>query len=203
MKQKLIGLVAAYIFKILRLTYRYELIFKKESDKDLFKRLIHTKKPDINNNAVIAFFHQDELCMLPYFMHKKISILVSLSKDGQIMTEATTRMGYIPVRGSSSRGAVAGLIASIKKVKDGYSNAIAVDGPKGPIYKVKDGVVAISKKTQRPIIPLRSYPSKAKTFENAWNKAKLAYPFSKIEIIVGEIKMYEKEDLEIMLQSLN
>lgn len=202
MKQKILGSIASLLFKLLKFTYKYELIFKKDSDKDLFNSIINTKKPDINTNAVIAFFHQDELCMLPYFINKDISILVSLSKDGQIMTEATQRMGFIPVRGSSSRGAVAGLIASIKKVREGYSNAIAVDGPKGPIYKVKDGVIAISDKTNRPIIPLRGYPNKAKIFDKAWNKARLAYPFSKIQIRVGEIKSYTKEELELALQSL-
>jgi len=202
MKQKLLGFLAAIIFKILKLTYRYELSFKNDSDKELFFAFINSKKPDINTNCVFAFFHQDELCLLPYFMNKKISLLVSLSKDGQIMAEATKRMGCIPVRGSSSRGAVAGLIASIKKVREGYSNAIAVDGPRGPIYKVKEGVIAISDKTQRPIVPLRAHPSKAKVFEKAWNKARLAYPFSKIVISIGNIQNYSSDQLETEILSL-
>ena len=203
MKQKILGTLAAIIFKILKLTYRYELNFKNDTDKKLFFAFINSKKPDINTNCVFAFFHQDELCLLPYFMNKKISLLVSLSKDGQIMAEATRRMGCIPVRGSSSRGAVAGLIASIKKVKEGYSNAIAVDGPRGPIYKVKEGVIAISDKTNRPIVPLRAHPKKAKIFDKAWNKARLAYPFSKIMISIGPIQSYNKDELEATLNKLS
>lgn len=203
MKQKILGFIATIIFKILKLTYRYELSFINETDKKLFFTFINSKKPDINTNCVFAFFHQDELCLLPYFMNKKISLLVSLSKDGQIMAEATKRMGCIPVRGSSSRGAVAGLIACIKKVKEGYSNAIAVDGPRGPIYEVKEGVIAISDKTQRPIVPLRAHPKRAKIFDKAWNKARLAYPFSKIEISIGPIQKYSREELEITLGSLS
>lgn len=202
MKQKILGFIASILFKLLKLSYRYEISFANPQNEKLFHSIVQDPKPDFKTNAILAFFHQDELCMLPYFINKKISILVSLSKDGQIMTEATKRMGFIPVRGSSSRGAVSGLIASIKKVREGYTNAIAVDGPKGPIYKVKEGAVAISNKTQRPIIPLRSYPSKAKTFHKAWNQAQLAYPFSTIRICVGDIKFYSNEELEQTLQSL-
>lgn len=202
MKEKLLGLLSATIFRILGLSYRYNLVFKNDEDKSLYKRLIHNKKPDIHTNCVIAFFHQDEFCLLPHYVNKNFALMVSKSKDGEIMSTAMKVMGHIPVRGSSSKGAVAALLACIKKVREGYSTAVAVDGPRGPIYRVKDGVIAISKKLNRPIIPMRAKPYNAWHFEKAWNKARVAKPFSKIDIIIGDIKMYEKNELETKLNSL-
>ena len=80
--------------------------------------------------------------------------------------------------------------------------ALAVDGPRGPIYKVKEGICAISKKTNTPIIPLCAKPKNVKIFEKSWNKAKLALPFTKIEIHFGEFKVYSTEELEMELIQL-
>ncbi|MCT4642386.1 MAG: DUF374 domain-containing protein [Bacteriovoracaceae bacterium] len=202
MKQKIIGIIAGLIFWAYKFTLRFDLQFENEGDRPLLKKMLKTKKPDHDSKYILAFFHQDELCMLPFFIGKQLSMLVSHSKDGEIMATALKTQGHTPVRGSSSKGAVAGLIACIRKVKEGYPNAMAVDGPRGPIYKVKDGVIAISNKTNTPILPMRAHPVKAKIFEKSWNKAKLPMPFSKVVLKVGAIKSYEKEELENCLINL-
>ena len=131
-----------------------------------------------------------------------MAVLVSLSKDGEIMKGVVEKLGLSTVRGSSSKGAARGLLAAIKKVKEGYHFAIAVDGPRGPIYKVKEGLPAISRKTEVPILPARAYPSRAKIFEKSWNKAKLPMPFSTIEIRFGKMEIYDGAELEKQLLAL-
>ena len=118
------------------------------------------------------------------------------------MTNAIESLGIHTVRGSSSRGAVAGLIAAIRKVKEGYNFALAVDGPKGPIYEVKEGICAIQTKSQFPIAPIRAHVDRAFIFEKAWNKAKLPKPFAKIIIVVGPITDYNTSSLQTSLRSL-
>lgn len=118
------------------------------------------------------------------------------------MKGLSENLGFTTVRGSSSKGAARGLLAAIKKVKEGYHFAIAVDGPRGPIYKVKEGLPAISRKTEVPILPARAYPSRAKIFEKSWNKAKFPMPFSTIEIRYGEFGIYDSKTLESKLNEL-
>jgi len=185
------------------MTIRYKLEFKNEEDKILFSKYLQTKKPNFENSFLLAFFHQDELALIPYFKHTGFAVLVSLSKDGEIMSQASTHLGYLPVRGSSSRGAVAGLIASIKKVKEGYNFAFAVDGPRGPIFKVKEGICAVSKKTNRPILPVRAHISNQYIFEKSWNKAKLPKPFTTITLKFGSFSYYQSQELEEALLELN
>lgn len=202
MKIKLLGIIASIFLRVLRLTYRYKLVFPNDEVKRQYFDYIDAKKPDFSRSFLLAFFHQDELCLVPYYKHTGFSVLVSLSKDGEIMTQASTLLGYKPVRGSSSRGAVAGLIAAIRKVKEGWNFAFAVDGPRGPIYKVKEGICAVSKKTGRPILPVRCHAPQAFIFEKSWNKAKLPKPFSTITLKFGEFKVYDSESLEQSLLQL-
>jgi len=111
-------------------------------------------------------------------------------------------MGYQTVRGSSHRGGIAGLLAGMKKVLDGHKMTIAVDGPKGPIYKVKEGITAVSQKSKRPIVPIKAYPKWKFIFKKSWNQATLPLPFTKIVIKVGKIAFYTTPELEQKMRSL-
>lgn len=198
MKNKILIFLATFIIKFIRWSCRYKLRFVNEEAKlDFYQSVIENEK-----QVLLGFFHQDELCMMPYFQKRNFAVLVSLSKDGEIMKGIAEKLGVAVVRGSSSKGAARGLLAAIKKVREGYHFAIAVDGPRGPIYKVKEGLPAISNKTQVPILPARAYPSKAKIFEKSWNKAKFPLPFSTIELRFGEVKVYSTQELEQRLLTL-
>ena len=187
------GLLAGFLYKTYASTYRYEVQFEDEADKKIFF---------FGKNLIYACFHQDDLNCLPYFANRGICILISKSKDGQILASAVEHMGYKTVRGSSHRGGVAGLLALIKSVAEGNSITIAVDGPKGPIYKVKEGITAVSDKTKIPIIPVRAFPQHKYVFEKSWNKATLPIPFTKIVLVVGKIDFYSTIGLEQKMLSL-
>ncbi len=199
--QKIAGLLAGFLYKIYSSTFRYELHFEDPTDKKIFFEDLATKDPH-SGNLIYACFHQDDLSCLPYFSNLNICILISQSKDGQILASAVEYMGYTTVRGSSHRGAVAGLFAGMKKVSEGHKMTIAVDGPKGPIYKVKEGITALAIKAKRPIVPVRGIPEKKFVFVKSWNKATLPMPFTRIHLYLGKIKSYSTEELEIKMKSL-
>lgn len=202
MKQKILGLIAYIILRTLGMTFRYRLHFPSAQEEEVFKTRYKHKSPNDSLKYLIAIFHQDELCIMNFFRNKNISVLISISKDGEIMHTAGSLLGYKPVRGSSSKKAVSGLIAAIKKVKLGYTMAFAVDGPRGPIYKVKNGITAIADKTQTPIYPVRATASRQKIFDKSWNKAKFPLPFATIDLYFGPAKIYTTEELEEVLLNL-
>lgn len=202
MRQRILGFIAYLIIRLIGLTLRYHLHFKSEKGNKFFTKCFDERKPTQDSRYLLAFFHQDELCLLNFFRNRNMSVLISISQDGEIMNNAARLLGYKPVRGSSSRRAVAGLIAGIKKVKEGYKMAFAVDGPKGPIYKVKDGICAVSRKTQVKIIPARAEASSQFVFKRSWNKAKFPMPFSRVDIYFGNSKVYNSIELEEELLGL-
>lgn len=201
--QQLAGLLAGFLYKIYSSTYRYQIQFEDEADKKIFYRDFGVRGPNPDNNLIYACFHQDDLTCLPYWGGQNITILISQSKDGQILASASQYLGYVTVRGSSHRGGVAGLLAGMRKVQEGYSMTIAVDGPKGPIYKVKEGITAVSDKSKRPIVPVRGYPKWKFVFKKSWNKATLPFPFTKIVLKIGKIDFYTTQGLEEKMKSLS
>ena len=128
--------------------------------------------------------------------------MVSLSKDGRILATALRIFGYKVISGSSSRRSIAVFIEALKKLKRGASFAIAVDGPRGPIFEAKEGVIKLSEKSQRQIYPLRAFPEKYFMFKKAWNKPRLPLPFSKIFIVCGKPGFYSREELSKEINSI-
>jgi lysophospholipid acyltransferase (LPLAT)-like uncharacterized protein len=70
-----------------------------------------------------------------------------------------------------------------------------VDGPRGPIYKVKPGIFEISRLTKAPIYFGGVFCDRAWHFPKAWNKTFLPKPFATVDIIwVGPFGPYGKDD---------
>jgi lysophospholipid acyltransferase (LPLAT)-like uncharacterized protein len=199
MREKILGFIAFLLIRFIGMTLRYRLHFSSSEAEVFFRRCYKDRRPSIETKYLLAFFHQDELCLLNFFRNRNMSVLISISKDGQIMNNAAGWLGYKPVRGSSSRKAVSGLIAGIKKVRSGYKMAFAVDGPRGPIYKVKEGICAVAAKTDTKIVPIRARSSRELVFEKSWNKAKFPLPFSKIDLYISDAKIYNSDELEATL----
>ena len=112
--------------------------------------------------------------------------MVSTSKDGELMARVIHLMGARTSRGSSTRGGVSALKGIIRLTKEGWSPSVAVDGPKGPIYKAKPGIFEISKLIQAEIIPVAAACDHKFTFEKAWNKTFLPLPFARIVVVWGD-----------------
>ena len=134
---------------------------------------------------IIAHWHGDELGILHLLKRYNVSCIISTSKDGDLMNKAVQLLGAETTRGSSTRGGASALKGIIRLIQKGRRPSVAVDGPKGPIYKVKPGVFQISRLGQIPIIPISFYASHSFTFEKSWNKSKLPLPFAKVTICFG------------------
>src|SRR4051812_27837512 len=73
-------------------------------------RVKHVNPPAANLGArIYGHFHGDELFLISAFSNKDLGVMVSLSKDGEIQAKLLGRLGYVVVRGSSSRGGAGGL----------------------------------------------------------------------------------------------
>jgi lysophospholipid acyltransferase (LPLAT)-like uncharacterized protein len=201
MKEKLLGLIAGILYRIYSKTFCYELHFNSEESRKLILNDLAIFGPS-KNSFLYAFFHQDELSFLRFMAKKDLVGLVSPSKDGQIMTAVMHYLGYQTTSGSSNKKPVQGFIQSLKKIKDGYKFGIAVDGPKGPIFEVKEGIIKLSEKSGKKIVGMRAYPVNYFLFHKSWNQAKLPKPFTKIILKFTEPDFYSKDKLECLMKSL-
>ncbi|MCF8144662.1 MAG: lysophospholipid acyltransferase family protein [Deltaproteobacteria bacterium] len=142
----------------------------------------------------IAIWHGDELALIPRFGHLGPTLLVSRSRDGERMAMATRALGYRVTRGSSTRGAVGGLIALIRAVKEGHGVVLAVDGPQGPRGVCKPGIVRIVQKTGAPLFPVGVAVSHRYVFKKTWNQVYLPLPFSRQVVFVDRPISFPETD---------
>ncbi len=134
-----------------------------------------------------AHWHGDELLLVPVFSRRGYAVMASRSRDGESMALLLSRLGYFVVRGSSSRGGAGGLKGLVDAVcTDRRSAAIAVDGPRGPIYEVKPGILFLAQNSGLPIVPAAGFAVDRWPIPRAWNEGYLPKPFSRCVVLFGE-----------------
>ncbi|MBC2851509.1 lysophospholipid acyltransferase family protein [Cetobacterium sp. 8H] len=173
-KYKRYGLILYYLLKIISKTMRVEII-KSPLVKD-------------NEGYVCGFWHNKLVGAsigLANISENK-AVLASPSKDGELISVPLEKMGFTIVRGSSGKDSIKSVLKLIKLVKDGYSAGTPLDGPKGPIYQVKPGMIYLAQKSEKAILPVGVAFSDKWTFEKAWDKFQMPKPFSKMVCIIGD-----------------
>ncbi len=103
---------------------------------------------------IYASWHQRFFPGITFFSTQKpIAIIVSKSLDGEMIARVVKSLGWLPVRGSSSRGGEEAL-AEIKRLgTSGFRVGHIVDGPRGPFGVIKPGLIRIAQFTGMPIVP--------------------------------------------------
>ncbi len=136
--------------------------------------------------VIFALWHDELFAPIDRHKNQEIFVLVSESRDGELMSNILKRFGYLTIRGSSTRGGVKALKQILLTLKDSPKDiAITVDGPLGPRHIVKQGIIYIAWKLKRPIVPLRTYCSFKKVFSSSWDGFQLPLPFSRCSIVYG------------------
>jgi lysophospholipid acyltransferase (LPLAT)-like uncharacterized protein len=156
---------------------------------------------DLEGPCIFTVWHSEEISLLPRFGFTRGAIMISNSKDGDILTSVVRGWGYPVIRGSSSKGAVRALMALKRTLESGGNIIMAVDGPRGPRHQAKPGAFWLAAKTGRPICPLGAAVSRAHVFERSWSKSRLPLPFSKVAASFGELIWLGKKDLELDAQA--
>ena len=132
-------------------------------------------------NGIWCFWHR---CVIPAgyrFRGKQVAVMISRSFDGEYIARILARLGYRPVRGSSSRGAVGALMGMRRELEDGHPAVFTIDGPRGPRYVAKPGPVMLAKKTGQPISCFYIAVKRAWIL-NSWDQMIIPKPFSRAAV---------------------
>ena len=119
------------------------------------------------------------------YLGARVTILVSHSRDGEILARLLGRLGLHITRGSSSQGGARGLLAVVNKVRSGMDACFTPDGPRGPRYRVQPGLVLVAKRTGAAILPM-TFGARRKRILPSWDAFLLPLPFSRVVVIYGE-----------------
>ena len=138
--------------------------------------------------VIAAVFHQRFLPALAYvtkFRNFKPIVMISQSSDGELIASLASRLGLVPVRGSSTRGGRDALMAILRALKKNPGVIHIVDGPTGPKGVVKPGLMAMAQVTGAPIFPIIISAEKAWVMRS-WDRFLVPKPFSTVTIRWGD-----------------
>ncbi|MBX9689532.1 MAG: lysophospholipid acyltransferase family protein [Candidatus Obscuribacterales bacterium] len=154
-----------------------------------------------------SFYHGRMVGALGLHPRGRLTILMSPSRDGEMIARAGTRLGYSIARGSSKQGAVRGGLELMDAVKEGQDLVFMVDGPRGPRFEVKPGIIRMAEMTQVPILPFVC-SARSTWWMPSWDKFMAPWWSTPIVYIFGEPLQVPKgaseelqEELRIELQN--
>ena len=138
----------------------------------------------MEKGCLAVLWHGRGLSCIPLFRGARASILVSHSRDGQIMGDMLRGFGFDTIQGSSSKGGARAMRAMLELLSNGRTICLTPDGPRGPKHSVGPGIAFISRSTGFPIVPVGLGVNRAWRLNN-WDHYTIPKPFARLVSYVG------------------
>jgi len=194
-----------------------------EKQLDLLAKLVYiafrvqepfTRIKEVNNHylkpCIYAMWHAHQCCIHGIKDKNTVNVLISRSIDGEIIARTVEKWGFKTVRGSKGKkGSVEATMQLIDKLKNDECVAMMVDGPRGPAYQAKVGIVKIAKMAQSPIVPVYWYSEDWSFFKlPSWDSFRYPFFYTRLLNLYGE-PIYvnadntDEQDEEVRIQLQN
>jgi lysophospholipid acyltransferase (LPLAT)-like uncharacterized protein len=130
-------------------------------------------------NALWPLWHETLLLGIWFYRRIGIRVMISASRDGERIARITQHLGYVPVRGSTSKGSLAATRKLVAGLREGRRTAITPDGPRGPRRRAQPGVVAIARLSGRPVVAIGIGVERCWRL-SSWDRFAIPKPFSRV-----------------------
>lgn len=145
---------------------------------------------------IYAFWHQRQVFFTWSHRDVDAAVLVSRSKDGELIAKTMELSGIGAVRGSSSRGGAVAAREMVEMLRAGRDVGITPDGPRGPAREVKEGAVRVAQLSGMPIVPIANALSRKLEIAKSWDRLQVPLPFGRSVVIYGEpLRVSPSDDL--------
>lgn len=174
------------ILTVLGATWRWRVV---GGDEEL-DRILNAGTGDAPRSVIFAYWHRYTALIVPFATRLvarglPLAVLTSLSRDGELAARLGRPRGFTIFRGSASRGGTVGLRKLFRHLRKGGSCVLAPDGPRGPVHRVKPGVVVLSQMAGRPVVPLGAAADRYWRLRS-WDRMVIPKPFATVTLVVGE-----------------
>jgi lysophospholipid acyltransferase (LPLAT)-like uncharacterized protein len=143
---------------------------------------------------ILCFWHRAIFPSTWAFRRQNIGVITSQSFDGEYIARIISAFGYVPIRGSSSRGGARALLESRRILEAGRTVAFTSDGPRGPLYVTKPGPVLLASKSGVPVVAFHIAIERAWLLKS-WDRLMIPKPFSRALLCMSK-QMVIPPDLE-------
>lgn len=180
---KLVPLSAVWVMRLLNLSIKRDII-GADKLRSAWERGEH---------VIIPFWHDQLLLLVFGYPGKHAKLLISSSKDGELLARTMKYFDHDTVRGSSTRGGRAAFKKMLELCQEKVDIVLTPDGPRGPRHELKDGVVQLARMSGRPVMPLAFVCSRGHRFKS-WDRFLFPYPFSRGVYSFGDPIYFDKQE---------
>jgi lysophospholipid acyltransferase (LPLAT)-like uncharacterized protein len=175
LKYRLVAVLGKALYTALSLT----------TDGELENRDATAPARAAGHPIIYAFWHGRLFVPLWTHRNRGIGILISQSKDGEYVARVANAFGFHTIRGSSTRGAEEGFRLLMDELEKGRDVAITPDGPVGPKYEVKKGLIFLARATNAAIVPVGMAIDRYKQL-HSWDEFRIVLPFAYVLARYGD-----------------
>lgn len=143
--------------------------------------------------AILAFWHDQLFLMAKGYHGPGARVLISASRDGELIARTMDYFNIGSIRGSSTRGGRAAFREMLELAREPIDLVFTPDGPKGPRHQVKDGVAQLARLTGRPVVPMAFACSRGYRFRS-WDRFLLPLPPGRGVFSFGAPLYYAADD---------
>jgi len=134
--------------------------------------------------VLLASWHGRLLPLIYTLRNRRIQILISRHRDGEMLRRVTERLGFGSVRGSTGKRGAQAILQMARRAAGGFDLAITPDGPRGPREKAQAGVVRIAQRAGIPVLPLTGASSRGWSLRS-WDRFHIPAPFARVVVGYG------------------
>jgi lysophospholipid acyltransferase (LPLAT)-like uncharacterized protein len=140
-------------------------------------------RADYCGPVICAFWH--EYLLTPFYLRGRSNsaILTSQHRDADWVAEAARHLGYMTIRGSTSRGGSRALLEFMRD-RGARNLGIACDGPRGPRRSLAQGPIYLSSRLRIPLV-LYGVGYDRPWRMPTWDRFAVPRPGSRARVVIG------------------
>jgi lysophospholipid acyltransferase (LPLAT)-like uncharacterized protein len=155
--------------------------------------------------ALCALWHFAFPTVIHHFRGMNAIVMVSRSRDGELVTQVLKHLGYKVARGSPGKGGAQALRSMLSCVKEGSFAGLLADGSQGPARVAQKGILLLARYSGAPLVPISMAAHPCWRF-GSWDRTVLPKPFSRVVLGLGAPiwvdRQVSSEGLEQLRQQL-
>jgi len=169
---------AYYVIRLYSMTFRLKII-----NEPGWKKQIGKDRP-----ILLCAWHQQFFSAIRHFKTYaglNPALMISQSRDGDLIAGVARKSGWKTARGSSSKDGRKAMDAMIDHLTTHGLGAHILDGPTGPMGKIKSGIIKMAQDSNALVVPFYTHAENAWFFKS-WDRFMLPKPFSRVTITFGD-----------------
>ncbi len=170
-------------------TLAYRTSRKYAVNREIEERLFAEGSP-----IILAHYHYWDIFYFFTFQRRRHAIMCGDRWGGDLGAFLMAKVGIETVRRTTRRMDeddpcfISGVRAKEELIRmmkeDSYNAAVSVDGPRGPIFSVKQGVIDLAAATGAPIITM-SVAARPRITIPTWDRMPIPVPFGRVVTVFG------------------